>query len=324
MSRGPVHPRAYAQIALFLAAIVVVGVGGQGGPRRPPRRSPCRPLGRGRPEPRRPRAGHLRAHPAQRPRDPRADRRGRPRRGRVLLRGHRVPRRLRPAGHHLRGRGRRRRAAAQRRGAWVLVNDDAYALDVGPLQGHSQFRGGNSGLSVWLPAPLPELRSRRTGPARHRDRHRRGHPAHGPGRRRGPHPHGARTRHGAGGRRGPGDRPTPQPAARRSPPWCWPSWPPAWSPSNAERRVADDAPPRPHRTGRTFAVLIRPEPRGRPDHRLLPGQGGGRARGAAGDPAGRRDRAGRVERRHRAGRRGGAWRWGWAAWPSGACGPAAT
>lgn len=42
-------------------------------------------------------------------------------------------------------------------GAWLLVNDDAYALEVGPLQGHSQFRGTNSGLAVWLPAPLPEL-----------------------------------------------------------------------------------------------------------------------------------------------------------------------
>lgn len=42
-------------------------------------------------------------------------------------------------------------------GAWLLVNDDDYALEVGPLQGHSQFRGGNSGLSVWLPRPLPDL-----------------------------------------------------------------------------------------------------------------------------------------------------------------------
>lgn len=42
-------------------------------------------------------------------------------------------------------------------GAWLLVNDDAYALEVGPLQGHSQFEGTNSGLSVWLPHPLPEL-----------------------------------------------------------------------------------------------------------------------------------------------------------------------
>lgn len=42
-------------------------------------------------------------------------------------------------------------------GAWLLVNDDPYALEVGPLQGHSDFRGTNTGLSVWLPRPLPEL-----------------------------------------------------------------------------------------------------------------------------------------------------------------------
>lgn len=42
-------------------------------------------------------------------------------------------------------------------GAWLLVNDDAYALEVGPLQGHSDFRGTNTGLSVWLPRPLPDL-----------------------------------------------------------------------------------------------------------------------------------------------------------------------
>ena len=42
-------------------------------------------------------------------------------------------------------------------GAWVLVNDDAYALELGPLSAHDEFSGTNSGLSVWLPAPLPEL-----------------------------------------------------------------------------------------------------------------------------------------------------------------------
>lgn len=42
-------------------------------------------------------------------------------------------------------------------GAWVLVNDDAYSLEVGPLQGHNQFRGANTGLSVWLPRPLPDI-----------------------------------------------------------------------------------------------------------------------------------------------------------------------
>jgi hypothetical protein len=36
-------------------------------------------------------------------------------------------------------------------GAWALVNDDEYALAVGPLSGHREFGGGNSGLSIWLP-----------------------------------------------------------------------------------------------------------------------------------------------------------------------------
>jgi hypothetical protein len=36
-------------------------------------------------------------------------------------------------------------------GAWVLVNDDDYALTVGPLPAHGRHRGGNRGLTVWLP-----------------------------------------------------------------------------------------------------------------------------------------------------------------------------
>lgn len=47
----------------------------------------------------------------------------------------------------------RRRGAS---GAWVLVNDDAYALEVGPLGAHREQRGFNSGLSVWLPDGLHE------------------------------------------------------------------------------------------------------------------------------------------------------------------------
>lgn len=41
-------------------------------------------------------------------------------------------------------------------GAWVLVNDDAYALEVGPLPSHNHRRGTNSGLTVWLPDRLVE------------------------------------------------------------------------------------------------------------------------------------------------------------------------
>jgi hypothetical protein len=41
-------------------------------------------------------------------------------------------------------------------GAWVLVNDDDYALEVGPLPGHRDLRGTNSGLTVWLPDELAD------------------------------------------------------------------------------------------------------------------------------------------------------------------------
>ncbi len=41
-------------------------------------------------------------------------------------------------------------------GAWVLVNDDAYALEVGPLGAHRELAGFNSGLAVWLPDRLHE------------------------------------------------------------------------------------------------------------------------------------------------------------------------
>jgi hypothetical protein len=39
-------------------------------------------------------------------------------------------------------------------GAWALVNDDAYALEVGPLTAHRAYAGTNSGLTVWLPEQL--------------------------------------------------------------------------------------------------------------------------------------------------------------------------
>jgi hypothetical protein len=41
-------------------------------------------------------------------------------------------------------------------GAWVLINDDDYALEVGPLPGHRDLRGTNSGLTVWLPDELAD------------------------------------------------------------------------------------------------------------------------------------------------------------------------
>ena len=49
-------------------------------------------------------------------------------------------------------------------GAWVLMNDDDYALEVGPLDSHGEFRGYNSGLSVWLEGDLVELAEQPGGP----------------------------------------------------------------------------------------------------------------------------------------------------------------
>lgn len=41
-------------------------------------------------------------------------------------------------------------------GAWVQVNDDTYALEVGPLVGHRAQNGFNTGLTVWLPDGMHE------------------------------------------------------------------------------------------------------------------------------------------------------------------------
>lgn len=41
-------------------------------------------------------------------------------------------------------------------GAWVQVNDDAYALELGPFGPHRETRGYSSGLAVWLPDGLHE------------------------------------------------------------------------------------------------------------------------------------------------------------------------
>lgn len=42
-------------------------------------------------------------------------------------------------------------------GAWLLVNDDAYALEVGPLTAGGEPRGTNSGVTVWLPEEYLEF-----------------------------------------------------------------------------------------------------------------------------------------------------------------------
>ncbi|MDX1509819.1 MAG: hypothetical protein R3249_00585 [Nitriliruptorales bacterium] len=49
-------------------------------------------------------------------------------------------------------------------GAWVLVNDDDYALEVGPAGSSAELRGANSGLSVWLPGDMADELGRPGGP----------------------------------------------------------------------------------------------------------------------------------------------------------------
>ena len=44
----------------------------------------------------------------------------------------------------------------RRGGAWAQVNDDVYALEVGPVIGHRELAGFNTGMSVWLPDGLHE------------------------------------------------------------------------------------------------------------------------------------------------------------------------
>ena len=45
---------------------------------------------------------------------------------------------------------------ARRGGAWAQVNDDDYALLTGPVVGHRERAGFNTGLSVWLDGDLAE------------------------------------------------------------------------------------------------------------------------------------------------------------------------
>jgi hypothetical protein len=41
-------------------------------------------------------------------------------------------------------------------GAWLQVNDDDYALEVGPVGPHRELRGFSAGLAVWVPDGLHE------------------------------------------------------------------------------------------------------------------------------------------------------------------------
>ncbi|HEX2028545.1 MAG TPA: hypothetical protein VHF25_11180, partial [Nitriliruptorales bacterium] len=48
-------------------------------------------------------------------------------------------------------------------GAWVLMNDDVYALEHGPLPAHEQLSGSNTGLAAWLPTDVIDLDRLRPG-----------------------------------------------------------------------------------------------------------------------------------------------------------------
>ena len=153
MSRGPVHPRAYAQIALFLAAVItviaVVKVVRETAPE-----VTLEPVAEAAPDPADvvtcertlPNAPETLEQIAE------VDPVGRVTSSDVIECPDAFDRQVVTYVGEVVG------DVLQRdEGAWLLVNDDAYALEVGPLQGHSQFEGGNSGLSVWLPRPLPDL-----------------------------------------------------------------------------------------------------------------------------------------------------------------------
>ena len=49
-------------------------------------------------------------------------------------------------------------------GAWVHLNDDIYAGDIGPLPAHRDYRGGNGGLGVFIPHELADQISHVGGP----------------------------------------------------------------------------------------------------------------------------------------------------------------
>ncbi len=41
-------------------------------------------------------------------------------------------------------------------GAWVQLNDDVYGETLGPLPSHRDYRGGNAGIGVFIPAAVAE------------------------------------------------------------------------------------------------------------------------------------------------------------------------
>ena len=49
-------------------------------------------------------------------------------------------------------------------GAWVHLNDDVYAGDIGPLPSHRDYRGGNAGVGVFISSELAGQITRVGGP----------------------------------------------------------------------------------------------------------------------------------------------------------------
>lgn len=49
-------------------------------------------------------------------------------------------------------------------GAWVHLNDDVYAGDIGPLPAHRDYRGGNGGIGVFISHELARQIARVGGP----------------------------------------------------------------------------------------------------------------------------------------------------------------
>ncbi|MBW3662061.1 MAG: hypothetical protein KY469_03090 [Actinobacteria bacterium] len=54
-------------------------------------------------------------------------------------------------------------------GAWLLVNDDAYALESGPLPAHRDYHGTNTGLTVWVGTEIADVIEMTGGPGRRGD-----------------------------------------------------------------------------------------------------------------------------------------------------------
>jgi hypothetical protein len=155
MSRGPVHPRAYAQIAVFLLVIVAIGAVVQIVRETAPEVT-LDTITEAAPDPEDPEVvtceRTLPNAPESLEQIAEVDPVGRVSSSEVIDCPDAFDRQVVTYVGEVVGDVLRRED-----GAWLLVNDDAYALTVGPLQGHSNFEGTNTGLSVWLPNPLPEL-----------------------------------------------------------------------------------------------------------------------------------------------------------------------